>query len=91
MRALLPAAVLGRTGMKALTVAAAAVGAGLEAGLAGALVAACVVDAELGAAGRAGLALVHLCEDRAAQSAPRHGPGCTRQAHKGAPTHAAHG
>lgn len=49
-------------------VTAAAVGAGLEARLAGTLVASCVVDAELGAAGRAGLALVHLCAGFAIQA-----------------------
>lgn len=91
MRGLLTAAVLGQTGTKALTVAAAAVGAGLEARLAGTLVASCVVDAELGAAGRAGLALVHLCKDGAARSAPRHGLGCTHRAHQGCPRHAACG
>jgi len=53
----------------ALTVAAAAIGTGLEACSTGALVAAHVVDAELGAARLAGLTLIQVCKDGAAQSA----------------------
>lgn len=56
-------------GIKALTVAGAAVGVGLEPCFAGTLVPPRVVDAELGAAGLSRRALVQLCEEGAAWSA----------------------
>lgn len=64
------------TGTEGLTVAGAAVGVRLEPRFAGTLVAAHIVDAELGAAGLSARALIQLCKEGAARPSLGHGPSC---------------
>lgn len=64
------------TSTEGLTVAGAAVGVRLEPRFAGALVAARIVDAELGAAGLSARALVQLCKEGTARSTLGRGPSC---------------